>query len=350
MECCIRRVVLVGSDRGLGDTILMTPVFRALREVLPNAYLEAWVNPRWRCVTDGSPHLDYIRSAPFRPRRLAFLKLFTTLKRCSPDAVLILVHSLRFARMAWLARVPVRAGRIDEINKMNSGSLARLLTHRAWLQPSMHRVDHNLSVAETMLDRLLPRYPLLLMPMCLGSLPSQLSHLPKGCYAVVHMGTGGTQPRWLTEYFAYVGSYLRQRYGLVPVISGAAQDLPIGEQCERLIGSFCINLVSKLSILDLAEVLRGAKMLISVDTGVVHLAASVGTPCVTLYPRKDNPPHRWRPWMVPSELVVPMEYCAHCTEHECRIAAFPPRCVTSLLPEQVCRAIDRLFQKCASVP
>lgn len=343
---CLKRVVVIGSDRGLGDLLLMTPLFRALREVVADAYIEAWVNPRWRFVVEGSPFLNYIRSVPFRPRRLTFLKFIIALRRCSPDAVLILVHSLRFARIAWLARVALRAGRIDTINTGDdspSRSLAKLLTHGAPLQPWMHRVEHNLSVAEVLLSRKLPRYPLSFSPAHLGSLPHPVANLPGGSYAVVHLGTGGTQPYWLGEYFAQVGSYLWQRHGILPILSGTEDDMPKGEQCQQQMGIPSINLVGKLSILDLAEVLRGARMLISVDTGVVHLAAAVGTPCVALYPRKDNPPHRWQPWMVPSVVVVPTEYCTDCTSLRCSMATFPTHCAQSLLPEQVCCAVDRLL-------
>ena len=342
MDFSIKRVVIAGVDRGLGDTLLMTPVFRALREVLPTAYLEAWVNWRWRCVVSGSPYLNCIRDMRFRPREGALLRLWLYLRRYRPDAMIILLHSHRFARLARWAGIRIRAGRVDAFSP--SDSLTRLLTHIAPLHPWMHRVEHNLFVAEKALDCTLPRYRLTFTPAHRAVRPSNLNPISKGCYAVLHLGTGGTQPPWPPERFAQAGLYLAQKYGLRVVLSGGVNDILVGEKCYEYIKAFTINTVGKLSIEELAEVLSHARLLISVDTGVVHLAAAVGTPCVVLYPRKDNPPHRWYPWQVHHALVSPTKYCAECTDISCQLKKdFTNECILSLYPEQIFDAIDRLI-------
>jgi len=205
----------------------------------------------------------------------------------------------------------------------------------------MHQVERNLTVAETWLGMPLPRYPLHFAPAQLGVLPAELKGIPEGGYAVLHLSTGGVQPRWLPERFAEVATFLAQKYGLLPVLSGAPDVRLMSEQCSQAIQGAALNLVGRPSILDLAEVLRHARLLVSVDTGVVHLAAAVGTPCVSLHFRRDYPPHQWRAWQVPNEVVVPMQHCADCTPLRCQ--PHPERCVTSLHVEQVIEAIERLL-------
>jgi len=342
MNCSIKRIVVVCTDRGLGDTILTTPVIQALGEVLPDTHLDVWVNPKWRYVIEGFSVVSSILDVRFRPKGLTLLHLLMTLRRYQSDAILILNHSLRFARIAFWAKVPIRAGRVD--SSCLTGSLARLLTHPAPLQPFMHRVEHNLSVAEAILNRKLPRYPLIFAPARPASLPSQLQPLPEGSYVVIHIGTGGNQPYWVPERFAEVGIYLAQKYRLIPVLSGSKSDCELAKRCINRLCVPYINLVGEVTIPELAEVIRRARMLISVDTGVVHLAAAVGTPCITMFFRKDNPPYRWVAWQVPNRVVVPSRYCERCVTR-CQInQPYPLMCVNSLHVDQVIEAIDFMIK------
>lgn len=337
MDGSIKRVVVVRPDEKLGETLLATPVFHALKQLFQESHIEAWVTPQWAGVINGSPCLDAVRGVPYRPHGRAFWRLFFALRALRPHAVLILrPDTRRHALIAYLARVPVRAGAVQR-----RPAIARFLTHVAHFEPSMHQVERNLAVAETWLGRQLPRYPLHFSPAQPGSLPAELKNVPTGRYAVLHLSTGGVQPRWLPERFAAVGTFLYQKYGLLPVLSGAADVRLMGEQCFQATHGVALNLVGRLSILDLAEVLRHARLLVSVDTGVVHLAAAVGTPCVSLHFRRDYPPHQWHAWQVPNAVVVPLQYCAGCTPLQCQ--PYPKECVTSIHPEQVIEAIERLL-------
>jgi ADP-heptose:LPS heptosyltransferase len=337
-----RRVVVIRPDDKLGETLLATPVFQAIKEAVPEAKIEAWVGHRWRSVIEASPWLDAVRGVPYRPRLTTYWKLAFALRQQRPEAVLILrPNTRRYAQIARFAGVKARVGAV-----VYRPRVARLLTHVVPLNPCAHQVEKNLAVAEAWLGRQLPRYPLHYAPAKRGRLPDALTRSNR--YAVLHLSTGGVQPQWMPDRFAEVGRRLQRNHSLIPVLTGGADAVLMGEQCARNLEPSAVNLVGQTSILDLAEIVRHAALLVSVDTGVVHLAAAVGTPCVSLHFRRDYPPDNWYAWQTPTIPVSPQRYCEGCTLEACRLRDFT--CVQSVSVDQVIAAVDTLLAQCGNQP
>jgi ADP-heptose:LPS heptosyltransferase len=89
----------------------------------------------------------------------------------------------------------------------------------------------------------------------------------------------------------------------------------------------------------LAAVLAGADAVVVGNTGPAHLAAAVGTPVVSLF-APTVPAVRWRPWMVPHELLYTDVPCAGCRARVCPVAGHP--CLGGVTVTDVLAAVDRL--------
>lgn len=342
-EHTVQRLVVIRPDNKLGETLLATPVLRALREALPDAYIEAWFGRRWTQMVDGSPYVNRVRGVPFRPRGHEFWRLLAELRRIRAEACLILrPDTYGYTLMARWAGMPIRAGMVEK-----RALLKKPLTHIAPLDTRMHQVERNLAVAEVVMGRTLSRPPLAFTPSSHVSLTPSVAEKLTSAYAVLHLGTGGVQPRWLPERFARVADYLAERYRLLPVLSGAPDDTALGIQCAQAMRYRAVNLVGQLSVLDLAAVLRDARLLVSVDTGVVHLAAALQKPCVSLYFRNDYPAHQWYPWQVPHVAVSASRHCSQCSPARCRSERLD--CVDSIAAEHVCEATDQLMQVLSTI-
>ncbi|MGQ9902608.1 MAG: glycosyltransferase family 9 protein [Fimbriimonadales bacterium] len=338
----IQRLVVIRNDDKLGETLLATPVLRALREALPDAYTEAWFGRRWTQVVDGSPYVNRVRGVPFRPRGLDFWRGVAALRRIQADACLILrPDTYGYAWIAQLAGVPIRAGVIERRTFSK-----KVLTHIATFDSNSHQVERNLAVAEAAMGHTLSRPSLAFTPASPATLAPSVAEQLTSAYAVLHLGTGGVQPRWLPERFARVADYLAQRHRLLPVLTGAPDDEVLSARCVQAMRSRAVNLVGQLSVLELAAVLKNASLLVSVDTGVVHLAAALQTPCVSLYFRRDYPAHQWYPWQVPYVAVSASRYCPGCSTTRCLLKR--SECVDSVSVESVCEAVDQLMREIPS--
>lgn len=114
----------------------------------------------------------------------------------------------------------------------------------------------------------------------------------RGC-TVIHPGAKDPQRRWPIQRFAAVARYLRL-HGHHVVVTGSAQDRPLTAAIVLMAGLAPeADLAGRLGLVELAAVVAHARLVISNDTGVAHLAAAGRTPSVTIFAAMD--PALWGP-------------------------------------------------------
>lgn len=146
--------------------------------------------------------------------------------------------------------------------------------------------------------------------------------------------------RWPVDRFIEVGNSLAAR-GYRIVVLGGGSDAPMCERIAKAIGRNAASLAGKTTIRDSCEVLARCAMLICNDSGVQHLAAAVGTPCMSLFTRREFP-GMWWPHGPQHEVLLKDVEC-----HTCFLEACPHdnKCIKAIGVDEVIAAAERVLTR-----
>lgn len=158
-------------------------------------------------------------------------------------------------------------------------------------------------------------------------------------FIVLNTGGSWKTKRWPEEYFADIANYLVLKdYAVLFVGSAADQERVkyINNEIENQ--QLVYNLTAKTSLLELAAVLEKSKLMISGDTGPVHVAAAVGTNTAAIFGPSDEKLYAPRG---PGNNILFKNVelsCRPCGEHECPLEHF--KCMRDLSPEMVVQRLE----------
>jgi len=283
--------ILIVRTGAIGDTLMVTPLVRALRKTFPDAYLAFRCSPAAYAMLCCNPHLD--RVLPLSHRHLPFwlspekLRALRFLRRLKLDYVLALESARR------LIDVELRAGAARVIAYVPLPS--RQGFQRAAWDPKAHSIENHVRAAEPLGVKRAGLATELYYPHELDDLIGRLlagSGLRADARLVgIHAGWGGRkQPldqtrlrSWPAANFAQLIQLLAARQDLHIVLTGSAADRELLEHISRLAGVRALSLAGKLSLLELAALIHRLDLYITVDSGPAHMAAALGTPLITLW-------------------------------------------------------------------
>ena len=159
-------------------------------------------------------------------------------------------------------------------------------------------------------------------------------------------GASNAIRQWPPPYFAAAGRFLRDRLGVWILLVGSKDDVPLCERIAAEIGPRTIVAAGRTDLPTLAALLTRSTLLVTGDTGPMHLATAVGTPVVALY---FGPAYVWEtgPYGADNIAFQTRMACSPC-HHAVRCLA--PICRDELTPEMVFWAVhDRLTKDYAAL-
>lgn len=276
------RILIVGVD-WLGDVIFSTPLIRALRRRFPDAFIAYSTAGRSADVLKGNPYLDAVvryDERLFFPGVAANWAFAAKLKSLRFDTALFLHRSATRAFFASLGGIRRRVGAATGKNRI-------FLTETFEPRPGGHRIDRYLRLLEPMnapadgreVDYFVDDDDRAALRAVLRGLPIDGARR----YAVIHPGGNWGLKRWPAEAFASVGAYLIGR-GFNVAVCGAGNEVELADSIiARLDRTRAVSLAGKTSLRILGALIEKARVLVSNDSGPIHLAAGLGTPILGVF-------------------------------------------------------------------
>lgn len=319
------RRVLIRSLNWIGDAVMSTPAIGIIREHFPQAEIALLANPLVAQLFQPHEWVDRVIVFDQKGAHRGLsgrLRLAAELRKQQFDAAIIFPNSFNAALVPWLARIPVRLGKVSDGRKL-------LLTGRYRPTRIRHEVEYYVDLLEHF-GITGSRHPLTLQVTGEEERAADLllaSHGVDRDTFVLGINPGatyGAAKRWYPERFAEAASRLAEQWSARPVIFGSQAEKPLADEIERLLNGKAINLAGTTTVRQLMALIRRSDFFITNDSGPMHIAAAFGVPLAAVFGSTDHA--TTSPYSAHAVIVRRETGCAPCklrecpTDHRCMLA------------------------------
>jgi heptosyltransferase II len=322
--------ILIRSSNWLGDAVMSVPAVRAIKNGRPDAHVmiaaPAKIAPMWRVI----PEVDEI--IPLPDLFLPVVRLFR--RRMPFDIAILFPNSLRVALESWLSGIPNRVGYRGH---WRSWLVNQIIRESRKPSPPEHHSLRFLRIARECGAEIEKtsnvQRPTFNVQLSDSNEFSTINHQP----VKIGLCPGaeyGPAKRWLPERFAEAAAKISAQSSARWILFGTKNDAAVGEQIAAAIGDHCVNRIGQTTLEQLIAELRQCRLLLTNDTGTMHLAALLGVPVVAIFgstePRLTGP-------LGNGHIVLRHHVeCSPCFLRECPIDF---RCMKAVTAEEVTDAV-----------
>jgi heptosyltransferase-2 len=328
----IKRLVIKGVNRAIGDTVMAVPLLKKIRSVFSNAHITL-VCPSFAIeLLQNNPEID-----EFVPCDLDLLSKIRTVWHCLKRQYQVGICIQRSFEAAFMFRL----GMVRYLIGYNCDYRGWLLNERIaetdHVLLNLHQVDYYLHILHHYRAATPPRLQL--------HLSAEQKQLHPGTTAkpLIAINPGaeqGSAKRWLPERFRETGERLQTQLKAQVVVFGSPKEIPI---CRQATPAGGLNLAGRTSLSELVAYIAKCRLFITNDTGSMHLAAALGVPTVVIIGPTD--PARTGPYQIPARLVKKQS----CPEQPCIIEpeCLPGhhQCMRAVTAAMVVEAALNLYQQ-----
>ncbi|MBX9744914.1 MAG: putative lipopolysaccharide heptosyltransferase III [Chlamydiales bacterium] len=328
--------ILVVKLRHLGDVLLAAPVFAALKKKIPDVHLDAFIWAECAPMLEGHPAVDgwilYDRAWKQLGARKIFkeISLFWHIRRQKYDVVINLTEG---DRGAWAARV---SGAPIRIGWGKKGVYTHFVKQCSGLR---HTVERNLDALRRMGVFPQEEDKELFLHVPDGLMQATAEMIGSSSFILIHPSSRWRFKCWPIQQMRSLAHQLLER-GERLVFTSGPDPVEIEMVNQIVEGLEIVNLAGKISLKELAALIRQAKAIICVDSVPLHMASALKAPVVALFgPTSEI---TWGPWRHERARVVvqPMS-CRPCYQDGCGGSKVSD-CLSSLPVAKVLAAYDSL--------
>jgi lipopolysaccharide heptosyltransferase I len=337
--------ILILKPSSLGDVVHALPVLRLLKQHLPDSELSWWIESRLAPLLEGDPDLaGLIR---FERKRWArptgwpdMLRSIRRVRQLRFDWVIDLQGLARSAVFGWLANGGWYVGLDNPGEGRREGARAFYDVTPPRCAPGTHAVDRYRAVLPLLGVPVHDRFPWLPeRPQVAASLRAEW-RTAEARWIVLLPGARWETKRWPAEYFAELVARLSMALPDAKfVLLGSHGDAPLTARIAQRDPQRVLDLAGRTSLPQMVEWVRLSRLVVTNDTGPMHVAAALGKPVVALF-GPTNPASTGPYGQLPGVLQNASLDCVPCLKGTCNYSK-PLECLRSITPAMVCETVLR---------
>jgi len=345
----IERVLIRGTN-WVGDAVMSVPAMREIRRIYPRARISLLVRPWVRDVYAGVDFVDEILELDKTQTHRGvggLLRLAADLRQRSFEVSILLQNAMEAAILSWLARIPIRVGYARDGRGI-------FLTHACRIDPAvrrMHQAYYYLGIltAAGLLDACPWKRPGYRLSIDLAVRKADQAaagqmlreHGIRPGHTVIGINPGayyGGAKRWLSERYAAVADALISRYDARILVFGSPSERRVADEVASHMVHQPVILAGRTTLGQLMALIRECSLLITNDSGPMHLAAALAVPQLAIFGSTSEA--ATGPLSERAEVIKEPVECSPCFLRECPIDF---RCMTRISVERVLRAAETML-------
>lgn len=328
--------ILIIHTAFIGDIVLSTPLIKKLRDTYPKAEITYLTTPVGASILRNNPHLNHIIEYDKRGEYKGIKGFWAIAKKLKMEAYNLVITPHRYLRstfLTFLTGAPIRRG-------YDSAAASFLYNERVHYDKSKHEVEKLLSFVPKDEGK---RYEIEIFPTELEvEKVDKLLEKRREKVVVVAPGSKWFTKKWPLEYFNRVIKELEKREDTTVVVVGGKEEMFF----NMSLANTTIDLRGKTTLLELAEVIRRADIVLTNDSSPIHIASAFPNVRILALFGPTVEKFGFFPWSKNSEVfqVEGLE-CRPCSIHggdSCPKKHF--KCMLDIKPEMVLERIESILE------
>ena len=319
-----KRILLI-LHGSIGDVTRALPLATVLRKGFPQSYIAWSVEPASRPLLEHNSAIDELIVFD-RARSWRSLGPFLRqIRERHFDLVFDLQRILKSGLISWASGAPQRLG----FNRLDAKEF-NWVFNNLHIEPfgeSISKMEHYFQFTDALgLPRETPQWDFFLQAAERASIKTHLSGM-KRSFAVLFVGTRWESKRWFPTQIARCADLLHEEYHLDIVLLGGKPDERLADEVVRGSKTTVTNLVGRTSLREAIGIIGLAKLAIGPDTGLMHIAAAVRTPVISLW--GATRPQRTGPYGYGDLVIQGRAPCVPCNRRRCHIGRLCMQSITT---------------------